>query len=433
MSYLPMSRAGESGSEGRGPPRVLVAGVSTRALAESAVRAGYTVLSVDAFGDMDNPAAPALSLTRELGVAYSARAAARASRELECEAVCYLSDLENHPRSVELLSRGRTLWGNPPSVLARARDPLLLSRLLRARLQPAARVRASAVPPPSPHHSSFSSTAASSSTARSGHHGTEPPIEWLAKPRASGGGHGITEWRPGASLPRSHLLQERIAGVPGSIAFVADGRSAVPFALSRQLVGDPAFGASGFQYCGSILCGGRGAATELASHGAELASLLETAAASARVLTEAFALVGVNCLDFVARSGVPHAIELNPRYSASMELAERAFGLSVFHAHARACGSGKIGRSELPRFDLARSLRSSAAIGKAILFAPQTMVMADTRPLLRDPDVRDVPHPGETIPRGHPVCTIFATGRDDAECYSELVRKARGVYEGISE
>ena len=35
------------------PGRILLAGVSTRALAESAVRAGYRVVAVDAFGDAD--------------------------------------------------------------------------------------------------------------------------------------------------------------------------------------------------------------------------------------------------------------------------------------------------------------------------------------------------------------------------------------------
>ncbi|HEY9515676.1 MAG TPA: ATP-grasp domain-containing protein, partial [Gemmatimonadaceae bacterium] len=318
---MPMRRATSSTSVEKTRPRVLVAGVSTRALVESAARAGYAVVSVDAFGDMDNLAVPSQSLVRDLNVTYSADAAARASRDLDCQAVCYVSDLENYPSSVELLSRGRALWGNTPDVLARARDPLGLARLLRATRRPAARVRARALR-------------------------TESSTEWLAKPRASGGGHGITEWHPGDQLPRSHVLQERIAGVPGSIVFVADGRNAVPFALSRQLVGDPAFGATGFQYCGSILSGTRhavhGSASCDADHAA-LAALLEAAAESARALTGELALVGVNCLDFIAQAGVPHVIELNPRYSASMELAERAFDFSVFEAHVRACGGVRDG------------------------------------------------------------------------------------------
>ncbi len=36
-------------------PRVLIAGVSTRAAAESAVRAGFQVVTLDAYGDLDQP------------------------------------------------------------------------------------------------------------------------------------------------------------------------------------------------------------------------------------------------------------------------------------------------------------------------------------------------------------------------------------------
>ena len=76
---------------------------------------------------------------------------------------------------------------------------------------------------------------------------------WLLKPRRSGGGHGIVRWTRGMAVPRSSIVQERIRGSAGSIIFVADGAHIVPLALTRQLSGDSAFGASGFAYCGSIL------------------------------------------------------------------------------------------------------------------------------------------------------------------------------------
>jgi predicted ATP-grasp superfamily ATP-dependent carboligase len=137
--------------------------------------------------------------------------------------------------------------------------------------------------------------------------------------------------------------------------------------------------------------------------------------------------VGVNALDFIVRDGVPYPVELNPRHSASMELAERAFGLSVFDAHARACQHGT-----LPIFDLAQALTADVgAIGKAILFARRSLVMGDTRPWLHGDDIRDIPQPGELIPRGRPICTIFARGRDTADCYAQLVRRARKVYAEI--
>jgi predicted ATP-grasp superfamily ATP-dependent carboligase len=366
-------------------------------MAESAVRAGYDVLSVDGYGDLDNPATPALSLARDFGVEYSARAAAAAAAglELDYHAVCYCSSLENHPREVALLASRAELWGNPPAVLRRARSAVTLSRLLRSRLGTGALARASA---------------------------GDASHEWLMKPRAAGGGHDIAAWHPGDALPRTHVLQERIAGTPCSIAFVAHDGRATPFAISRQLVGDEHFGAAAFQYCGSIL-------SDLPR------SLIEAASDNARLLAEELDLIGVACLDFVVTpDGTPHAIELNPRYSASMELGERAFSYPVFAAHAIACMRHEDPDApSIPDFDLGASLRSVGAVGKAVLFAPSALTMPDTRSWLTDPDVRDVPHSGETIPRGHPVCTIFATARDDATCYDMLVRKAGRMYRRMKE
>jgi predicted ATP-grasp superfamily ATP-dependent carboligase len=187
--------------------------------------------------------------------------------------------------------------------------------------------------------------------------------------------------------------------------------------MSRQLVGEQAFGASGYRYCGNILA---------AAGDAQFARdepLLDAACALAAAVAEAFDLVGVNGVDFVARDGVPAAIEVNPRWSASMELVERAYGLPVFGVHAAACASGA-----LPAFALRRARRGAGASGKAVVFARRDVTIGDTRGWIGDPTVRDVPHPGEGIRAGRPVCTVFAQGRDSAACHAALVLRADRVY-----
>ncbi len=52
--------------------------------------------------------------------------------------------------------------------------------------------------------------------------------------------------------------------------------------------------------------------------------LADTASALASAVTGEFGLVGVNGIDFIVRDGIPYAIEVNPRWCASMELVERA-------------------------------------------------------------------------------------------------------------
>jgi predicted ATP-grasp superfamily ATP-dependent carboligase len=219
-------------------------------------------------------------------------------------------------------------------------------------------------------------------------------------------------------VPGESHVEPFIDGEPGSIVFVAAGRDLSPLGLTRQLVGEMAFGATGFRYCGSIL--------HNATHTGGRSQLLDSALHVARGVVAEFDLVGVNCIDFIARDGVAIPIEVNPRWSASMELVERTHGLSVFGVHATACTTGK-----LPTFDVAHAHTSPAVSGKAIVFARHDVTCGDTAVWLGDSTVRDVPHPGEHIAAGRPVCTIFATGADADTCYAGLIARANRVYETL--
>ena len=366
--------------------RVLFAGVSTRGFAESAARAGYEVVAVDGFGDLDLRARAHSVHVARSGGRFSVRAAVAAARGLEADVVCYVGSFENHARAVGVLAADRVLWGNRPAVLAAVRDPVRLARALRARGLPTPAVRV---------------TAPRAATAR----------RWLVKPRASGGGGGVAPWR-GGPLPRGSYLQQRVTGVPGSIVFAADGQTAVPLGVSRALAGDARFGdvAGGFRYCGSLLV-------------APEEPLFGRACRLAATVTAAFGLVGVNGVDFVARGAVPYAVEVNPRYCASMELVERARGISIFAVHARACAG------ELPA--LVHTRPAADVIGKAIVYAREDVMPEGTARWLEDDDVRDVPAPGEGIARGHPICTVFARGRSVTACGGALAARARTVYRSL--
>ena len=398
------------------PKHVLVAGVSTRAAAESAARAGFVVTAIDAFGDLDQHAGVhAISLGRS----FTPRAAARAARSMEYDAVAYLSSFENHPKAVSALAAGGALWGNAPEVLRRVRNPMLVAQALRGRgcAVPEAYLAPDVHVVPDPYVAPDSHVVAGGRrTSVQPRHEVrlKPNTTWLVKPLASGGGHRIQPWTGAAGVPRGCYLQELVNGTPGSVVFVAAGGRAVPIGVSRQLIGDCTFGAAGYRYCGNILA----AAGDTGD-----AALLDRACALARVVAEEFGVVGVNGIDFVARDGVPYAIEVNPRWCASMELVERAYGLSVFGAHAAACANGV-----LPEFDLLQAGRGAAAVGKAVVFARRAVVVGDTREWLTDASIRDVPHPGERIPAGRAVCTVFAAGREAASCHAALARRAERVY-----
>jgi predicted ATP-grasp superfamily ATP-dependent carboligase len=148
--------------------------------------------------------------------------------------------------------------------------------------------------------------------------------------------------------------------------------------------------------------------------------LLSRATALAEAATVEFGLRGVNGIDFVASDGVPFLVELNPRYSASLELVERAFGLSIFQMHIQGCLNQLPSRCALPsRF---------RAIGKAVVYARRGVRVGDTRAWLDDPTVADIPRPGESIASGQPICTVFARGRTASECETALAARAGRIY-----
>jgi predicted ATP-grasp superfamily ATP-dependent carboligase len=379
--------------------RVLIAGLSTRAAADSAVAAGFAVTAVDAFGDLDlHPSVRAVSLPRDFGVPFSADAAARAAADVAADAVVYLANFENEPDAVRALGAGRTLWGNSPDVLRRVRDPQMVMTVFREHGIRAPAIRLNANDPNDPND----------------------PKEWLVKPVASGGGRGVRLWN-GGRVPADCYLQEYVQGVAASVVFVSAGGVAVPIGVSRQLIGDAAFGAGRYRYCGNVLAPTGDPVFE------DDETLVDRACAIASIVTASFGLVGVNGVDFVAAAGEAHPVEVNPRWSGSMELAERAYRRSMFGMHADACAFGA-----LPDFDLPRARRSARAVGKAILFAREPVTMGDTRGWLADATVRDVPQPGERIAAGRPICTIFADADDDAGCYGALVRRAERLYSSLA-
>lgn len=367
--------------------RVLVTGVSTRAAAASAARAGFDVIALDGYADRDQAAGVD---ARALDGGFSPQAAVMAARNLPCDAVAYLSSFENHPELVVELGAGRQLWGNGPDTLRQVRDPERLAATLRQHGFPTAAV------------AGVDGEAAGAGCER-----------WLLKPRASGGGHGIQPWTPGTPVPRTHYCQEWLDGSSASMAFVANGADAVVLGVSHQLIGLDALGADGFRYAGSLLDPSLAADTALSAQAARLAT----------TLTRAFGLVGLNGIDLILTSRGPVVVEVNPRWTASMELVERATATSLFALHAGACRDGA-----LPNGWPA----ATTVHGKGILYARRDLVVGDTDAWLASGGIADIPHGGTAVAAGAPVCTLLATADTVAACRLALETRAALLAEAVA-
>jgi predicted ATP-grasp superfamily ATP-dependent carboligase len=186
--------------------------------------------------------------------------------------------------------------------------------------------------------------------------------------------------------------------------------------MTRQLIGEDWLHAAPFRYCGSI--------------GPLLPSpyLQKTLEKIGNVLTQATGLAGVFGIDFVLREEVPWLVEINPRYTASVEVLELGLGLPILSSHANVFREGPLD-SAPAQFGRTR------LIAKNILFARQPVVFPAQGPwaredglptsLMEPPSFADIPTPGEQIESGKPVLTFFVQGSSISNCLQESREKAR--------
>lgn len=367
---------------------LLIVGASTRAAAYSARRAGLRPAGIDLFADRDLRAiAPAFSIAHS---DYPGGLAALADT-LGPSPWMYTGGLENHPEVVDRIAAKRPLWGNPGAVLRRVRDPLIVARCLdRAGLPcPSVRLDPSGLP-------------------RDG--------RWLVKPLASAGGAGILPLEPDSArlVPsRPCYYQERIDGPSLSATFVAGPDGTFLAGVTLQRLGRPG---APYGYAGSV--GPWPMAPEIERQ-------LDAMGA---VLAGEFGLRGLFGVDFVVNSGSPWPVEVNPRYTASVEVLELALGRPLLAAHRRAFAPDDpappaVGGA-LPRDRL-------RIVGKQVVFAPaacQFSVDGPPCPLAGSPfdlpALGDIPDPGTCFDPGDPVLTVFAADEQPDQCLAALERRA---------
>jgi predicted ATP-grasp superfamily ATP-dependent carboligase len=362
---------------------LILFGASTRAAAFSALRAGFRPWCADLFADADLQArCPAMRLPG----AYPEGFLDWIGAELPGPWM-YTGGLENRPYLVERMARRRPLWGNDCPVLLRARNPDLV------------RVAALAAGLPAPAFKEF--------FRRS------PSGRWLVKP-IWGLGEPIHFWTAADADDRPSplvYLQEFIEGESQSAVFCAEGNRAHLLGVSRQLVGEGFLHAAPFRYCGSV--------GPLRPEPAQR-QVLERFGS---ILARKCGLRGLFGVDGIVRDGAFWPVELNPRYTASVEVLEYALGLSAMAWH-RAAFVPSAPRPAPPADE------PTPCVGKAVAFARDDLRFPDDGPwndVLRSPPIlseppafADIPHPGTTIKAGWPILTLFARAGAPDACLDAL-------------
>ncbi|MCG8449533.1 MAG: ATP-grasp domain-containing protein [Pirellulales bacterium] len=328
---------------------IAVVGASARAAAFSLLRLGCHVVAADLFADAD--LSKHCSATR---IDAYPEGFADWLRQTRCDGWLYTGALENYPDLVDKLAAIRPLLGNSGDPLRRVRDPLQLQEVLRQEDFPFPETRVAFADVPSEGR-------------------------WLGKTYQGSGGAGV------GPTDGAVYHQRFLAGTPLSAIFYGNRLARV----TRQLVGESWTGAAEFQYCGSI-----GPWPVPASFEAQLVRL-------GRVLCEEFQLVGWYGVDLICADNSWWVIEVNPRYTASVEIVERS------------------------------QEEAGAFWGKSILFAKKRLkIGAELSDSLIEqtgsftwPHLADIPVAGTDIAPGQPVLTAFARAQTVEAVIAELQRR----------
>jgi predicted ATP-grasp superfamily ATP-dependent carboligase len=369
--------------------RLLIVGASGRAAAGSALRAGFEPVVLDLFADADTQR---LCDVRKLPMSDYPHGFVELARQLPPMPWMYTGGLENYPHVVEIISATRPLRGVLAENLETVRDPLEWTRWLEA---PLAVVRPGEALP--------------------------ADRRWLRKPLKGAAGFGVRVTTPAewAATDDEPIYAQEWADGPSYSALFHGLREGVELVgCSRQLVGENWLHARPFHYAGSIgpLDLGPGV-------GRQLDDIMEWC--------QTWGMIGLFGVDFILRDSQVCPVEFNPRYPASTEVYELGTGVALLGRHLRefepAAESDPTRRD--PRLDA-----PARVVGKAIYYAPRRLTfpafgpwdesLARCTDVWRRPDFADLPHAGDAIAAGHPVCTVLAEGATEEACVLELMRRA---------
>jgi uncharacterized protein len=367
---------GEGWGEGQRTATLVVAAISARTLAESAAQAGWRVIALDLFGDLDTRRASAhwaaigdpASLTIDAQRLHAALEAA--AREPGVIGWVAGSGFDAAPMLLDAGPASLPRIGMATDAVQRVRDP----RHFFATLDDLGLAH-----PPTRFDAPID------------------PAGWLVKRAGGTGGWHIRDAMQPGGLHHDSYFQRRQRGVSMSALFVADGRAARLVALNRLTV--RALGAHPCTYRGVI-----GPIDDAA-----LQSCIEAALAK---LVPAFGLRGLASLDFIAADGVPpQLLEINPRPSASMAMHGDAWPGGLMRAHVEAAHGEQGAQGRLPNAPAAhpRGLR-----GTEILFARRACTVDPglAAQLAAATDCHDLPDAGTAFAQLDPVCSVSAQGPD---------------------
>ncbi|WP_458455835.1 ATP-grasp domain-containing protein [Methanobrevibacter sp.] len=239
-------------------------------------------------------------------------------------------------------------------------------------------------------------------------------IQFILKPVKGSGGYDINLLDNVEDMQfndEEFILQEYVTGTNLSSSILATGQDAKCIITSRLLTMNDLEKNGSFIYVGNIL---PLTAKSIMAKVKNIDKINSQIIATSENLARKFGLLGSNGVDFILNEKGLYVIEINPRLQGTFECVEKSLGINMLEAHIKA-SQGEI-------IDIPKPQYYSY---KKIIYSPARMKYEK----LDFDNIYDLPHIGSITEKSQPLLTIIDKDKDFEKLYKKVESTSKKVIE----
>ena len=229
--------------------------------------------------------------------------------------------------------------------------------------------------------------------------------QFILKPVKGSGGYDVNLLNNNTEFQfnkNEFIMQEYIEGINLSSSILASKDNAKTIINSRLLTMNDFENNGSFIYVGNILPLTNESVMQKINN---LDKIIKTMETTAENLAMKFNLLGSNGVDYILNENGLYVIEINPRIQGTFECVEKSLGINLLDAHIKAC-NGEIIKTDKAKF----------YTYKKIIYSPVTMKYEK----IDLNNIYDMPHVGSITEKDEPLLTIIDKDEDFKKLYEKI-------------
>ncbi len=224
-----------------------------------------------------------------------------------------------------------------------------------------------------------------------------PDTQFILKPLQGSGGYGVQLADNYVNLEfngSKFIMQEYVRGINLSSSVLASKSESKTIINSRLLTENDFENNNSFIYIGNIVP----LTTEsIMSDVEDITEINSEMKDTSEKLSKKFNLIGSNGVDYILNENGLYVIEINPRIQGTFECVEKSLGINMLEAHIKAC-QGEIIDVENPQY----------YSYKKIIYSPTRNKYEN----INLDNIYDLPHVGSITEKSEPLLTIIDKDKD---------------------